>query len=93
LDSLEYKYPIEKYEYNEIQELIYKDIQEQIIVLQSELKKPLKINKGDWVAITKQYAKEHGESALNDYKIISKKVQAKDIYTNGDSIDEWGYNP
>jgi hypothetical protein len=93
LDSLDYKYPIEKYEYNEIQELIYKDIQEQIIVLQSELKKPLKINKGDWVGITKQYAKEHGESVLDDYKIISKKVQAKDIYTNGDSIHEWGYDP
>lgn len=58
-----------------------------------KIKKSLKINKGDWVSITKQYAKDHGESVLNDYKIISKKVKAKDIYTNGDSIHEWGYDP
>lgn len=52
------------------------------------------INPGDWVTISRQYAKEHGEGALNgDYKIISKKVKAKDIYTNGDSIFEWGYDP
>jgi len=52
------------------------------------------INKGDWVAVSKKYAKEHGESALGgDYEIISKKVKAKDIYTNGDSINEWGYDP
>lgn len=87
--SLEDKYSIEDYSYNEKQAMILKDIENQITVLQSELKKPLKINKGDWVGITKQYAKDHGDSALDDYKIISKKVKAKDIYTNGDSIHEW----
>lgn len=52
------------------------------------------INDGDWVAITKQYAIDHGESRFDgDYKIISKKVRAGDIFTNGDSIQEWGYNP
>lgn len=52
------------------------------------------INRGDWVAITQEYASDHGESVLRgDYKIITKKVKARDIYTNGDSIQEWGYDP
>jgi hypothetical protein len=52
------------------------------------------INRGDWVAITRAYAKDHGESALNgEYQIISREVRAADIFTNGDSIQEWGYDP
>lgn len=53
-----------------------------------------KIIPGDWVTIVRDYAKEHGESALGgDYKIISKKVRAADIFTAGDSWLEWGYHP
>jgi hypothetical protein len=52
------------------------------------------INRGDWVTINKNYAKQHGESTLEgDYKIIEHKVRARDIFTNGDSIHEWGYDP
>lgn len=52
------------------------------------------INPGDWVAITKGYADFHGQGPLQgDYKIISKKVKAKDIWTSGDSFEEWGYHP
>jgi hypothetical protein len=52
------------------------------------------INVGDWVTIDRQYAKEHGESALNgEYRIIKKIVRARDIFTNGDSIYEFGYDP
>jgi hypothetical protein len=52
------------------------------------------INDGDWVAITKEYAVEHGEGALKgDYKILTLKVKASQVYTNGDSIQEWGYDP
>jgi hypothetical protein len=54
---------------------------------------PLSINHGDWVALDKKYAKEHGESALGgDYKILSKKVPARQLFTNGDSIREWGWD-
>ena len=54
----------------------------------------LDISKGDWVTINRNYAKDHGESTLKGkYKIISKKVKVKDIYTNGDSIHEFGYDP
>jgi hypothetical protein len=52
------------------------------------------INAGDWVTLTKEYAKDHGESALKgEYKIISKKVKAKEVWTNADSIHEFGYQP
>ena len=52
------------------------------------------INAGDWVTLSKDYAKNHGESVLdNDYKIISQKVKAKDLWTNADSIHEFGYHP
>ena len=52
------------------------------------------INSGDWVTLTKEYAKDHGESALKgQYKILSKKVKAKDLWTNADSIHEFGYQP
>lgn len=52
------------------------------------------INRGDWVTINRQYAKDHGEGALNGrYRILSKRVRAREIFTNGDSIHEWGYWP
>lgn len=52
------------------------------------------IHKGAWVTPTKEYAREHGESALNgDYKIMSKRVPAKHLYTDGNSPHEWGYHP
>jgi hypothetical protein len=52
------------------------------------------INAGDWVTLSKDYAKTHGESALRgDYKILSQKVKAKDLWTNADSIHEFGYYP
>ncbi len=52
------------------------------------------INKGDWVTLSKDYAKNHGESVLdNNYKIISQKVKAKYLWTNADSIHEFGYWP
>ena len=52
------------------------------------------INAGDWITTDLQYAKEHGQSALNnDYKIVKKTVRARDIFTNGDSIYEFGYDP
>ena len=44
--------------------------------------------------MSRNYAKEHGESALNgDYKIIKRKAYARDLYTNGDSPYEMGYDP
>lgn len=52
------------------------------------------INRGDWVSITEDYARQHGDSVLNgDYQILSKQAKARDIFTNADSFHEWGYDP
>lgn len=53
------------------------------------------INVGDWVTVNKNYAKSHGDSWVDggEYDIISKKVKAKDIVTDGNSIHEFGYDP
>jgi len=51
-----------------------------------------KINSGDWVTIYRPYAKEHGLSSLRGkYKILSMTVPAKNLFTDGNSIYEWGY--
>ena len=52
------------------------------------------INPGDWITTIKSYAVDHGEGPLGgDYKILEKTVNAGDLYTNGDSIFEFGYDP
>lgn len=52
------------------------------------------INPGDWVAINKKYAIDHGAGQLrNAYRILTKIVSARDLYNNGDSIQEFGYDP
>lgn len=49
------------------------------------------IGNGDWVTTSKRYAHEHGEAHLNDdYKIVSRQVLAKQLFTDGNSIHEWG---
>ena len=51
------------------------------------------ISNGDWVTINRNYAKEHGESYLEgNYKIVSKKVKVSEVFSNGDSIHEFGYD-
>lgn len=55
--------------------------------------KDTRMRNGDWVAITKEYAEEHGGRVLdNDFRIIENTVPAKYLYSNGDSINEWGYD-
>jgi len=52
------------------------------------------INVGDWVTIYRPYAVDHGKGALNgQYKILSKTVKASELFTDGNSIYEWGYVP
>ena len=63
--------------------------------LQTELKElKLEINVGDWVTLSKDYAVLHGESTLRgDYKILTKRVPARTLFTDGNSIFEFGYDP
>ena len=51
------------------------------------------LNNGDWVTPSKKYAEWHGENALNgEYDILTKKVKAKELSTEGYPY-ELGYNP
>ena len=72
----------------------YKDKPNDTIEIYRAVPKGIKgINRGDWVTINKRYAKIHGESPLKgNYDIISKKVKAKELWTDGNSIHEWGYD-
>lgn len=52
------------------------------------------IRKGDWVSTSREYAKEHGESSLaGKFKVVGRTVRAKHLFTDGNSIHEWGYHP
>jgi translation initiation factor IF-1 len=93
IHNLQDKYNIDNYTYEEQQKLILDDVYSQINELKNKLKKQININNGDWVTINLKYAKVHGESNLNNkYKIISKTVPAKHLFTDGNNIFEWGYN-
>ena len=90
--DLQDKYSIDNHTYDEQQELILNDLNKQIELLQSQQQKQIGINNGDWVTISGYYAKEHGENELKgQYKILSKTVPAKNLYTDGNDIFEWGY--
>lgn len=53
-----------------------------------------KINKGDWVTLSKSYAEQHNQSQFDGKgNIIEKVVKARDIQNAGDMLDEWGYFP
>lgn len=51
------------------------------------------INEGDWVTPIKQYAIDHGENRLGNYEIITKKVKAGELFNDGNSILEFGWDP
>ena len=81
-------------DYDEKQKAILNDIKQQVENLSSTKSKPLKINPGDWITTVKEYAIEHGKDNLrNRYKILSKTVRASDVYSEGNSLSEYGYSP
>lgn len=68
--------------------------QDALMAKPAEPKEKRTINRGDWVTVNRDYAKEHGESQFDgEYAILSKTVKAREIFTNGDSIHEFGYWP
>ena len=50
------------------------------------------INPGDWVTPNLDYAHQHG-LYFDSHHILEKRVPARHIYTNADSIHEFGYDP
>jgi hypothetical protein len=51
------------------------------------------INAGDWVTPSKAYARLHGGRWEEGMRIIEKKVPAKELFTEGNSIYEFGWSP
>lgn len=54
------------------------------------------INPGDWVSPSFTYAVQHGMHPTDpslDWPVISKKVRAGELHSEGNSIHEWGWNP
>ena len=69
------------------------DEEEKVKKSDKEVKNISEINPGDWVTIVRNYAKEHGKAHLkNKYKILSKKVKASQVWFDGNSLNEAGYN-
>ena len=53
----------------------------------------MKIENGNWVTISRDYAVKHGQANLgNRFRILSKTTNAKYLFTDGNSIHEWGYD-
>jgi len=71
----------------------YEWLSEQITRLENVESKPITINPGDWVSISREYVVQHGESFREGQTILTKTVLAKELFTNGDSFHEWGYIP
>jgi hypothetical protein len=79
--------------YDEMQNGVLDELNNKIDELRKQKEKPIKINNGDWVTTSKMYAIQHGQSHLNNnYKIVTKTVKASQLYTDGNSIFEWGYS-
>ena len=75
-------------------EKFFDQVRKMIAELDLQKKKPIQINRGDWVTTVRSYAVGHGESTLEgSYKILSKTVPAKHLFTDGNSIYEFGYDP
>lgn len=76
----------------------YDEISREIEMLRNakHIDKNLKINAGDWVSPLRSYAKLHGDSNLGGkgkYRIVSQRVKAKHLFTEGNSLLEFGYDP
>jgi len=54
------------------------------------------INPGDWVSPSRAYARQHGmhnTDPSKDMPVVSARVPASELYTDGNSLSEWGWNP
>ncbi len=70
------------------------DAIERLEKLPQEPEPKISINKGDWVTTSRRYAIEHSMGQLRgNYRILTKTVKAKDLYTDGNSLMEFGYDP
>ena len=55
-----------------------------------------KINPGDWVTPSKTYAEHHAKANLKNQEqghVLELKVKACELFSDGNSLAEWGYWP
>ena len=59
----------------------------------SSSKSKYPLSTGDWVTPSLAYAKEHGENNMgkDPWTIVRHKVPASHLFTDGNSVNEWGY--
>ena len=78
--------------YDEFQKLVREKILTIENDLRNELEDKIRINSGVWIALTEEYAKFHALSNIKGkYKILTKTVKASQIFTDGNSIQEYSY--
>jgi SPP1 gp7 family putative phage head morphogenesis protein len=71
-----------------------KDKPDQTVTIYRAVPKEVdKINPGDWVTLSPSYADSHLLSNLEEGHVISMKIPAKNLWFDGDSINEFGYDP
>lgn len=51
------------------------------------------INEGDFVTLSPKYAEIHAENYVDRGRVVSKKVKVKDVYWDGNDVNEFGYFP
>ena len=51
------------------------------------------INPGDWVTTHKPYAEMHAQRYDDNIRVIEKQVRAGDLFSEGNSIFEFGCDP
>lgn len=56
------------------------------------------INSGDFVTLSKKYAEDHASSGYGPMgeesgKVLYKKVKVKDVFSDGNDLNEFGYFP
>jgi DNA (cytosine-5)-methyltransferase 1 len=53
----------------------------------------LAILPGEWVTPVREYAAQHGDRFESGYEIVAASARAGDLYTEGNSIYEFGWSP
>jgi hypothetical protein len=47
---------------------------------------------GDWITPSREYAQLGGAKISGEYRVIEQRVPLKDVWSDGNSINEFGYD-
>lgn len=76
----------------------YKNPDAEVTVYRGVPKGVDEIRQGDWVTLSKKYAEDHASSGYGQLgddsgQVLFMKVKAKDIFSDGNDMNEFGYFP